>query len=237
MLRDLIHTDEFFDLDDIISLSEAKPAEEEDNQLELSATDRILADQTKIHQDRMKAAAVATERVFKMGQIATILVLKLLSLRGERARPHVVITDFNQGGYQAAIQEGIILQRFGQEKLNSVPRAQEEAYMKIIPRVPTKNGMILRVFVSEALQALHKRDSVGAAQEAGREVTKTALLAPLRIPTTLPTSNEDSPIMVSDNESSSTPSREPTSSPPRPAPPRRTSRDRKSTRLNSSHWE
>ena len=76
----------------------------------------------------------------KIGQIVTVLVSNQLSPRKELTIIHVVMTDLNQGGYQAAIKDDIITRRFGQGKLNLVPRAQEEAYTKIILRVPMKNG-------------------------------------------------------------------------------------------------
>lgn len=78
----------------------------------------------------------------------------MLGLRGERVRLQVVTTDFNQGEHQVALKGGIIIHWLGEGKLDWVPIAQEKAYMKTIPKVPMNYGMVLRVLVSEELQAL-----------------------------------------------------------------------------------
>lgn len=70
------------------------------------------------------------------------------------------------------VKDDIITQRFGHGRLNSVPRAQQEAYEKVIPRVPMKNGKILSLTPSQVLQALYRRDSVAISSKARTQISK-----------------------------------------------------------------
>ena len=85
----------------------------------------------------------------------TVEMSKQIRLPREPRSIHAIVTGYNPGGYDVAVKGCIITRWFGHGKLNSVPRAQQEAYEKVIIRVPMKNDKILRLTPSQALQSLY----------------------------------------------------------------------------------
>ena len=155
--------------------------------LELTAIERIVAAHKKTNEDKLRAAVVAAARKSKVEPNVTVEMSKQVRLPGEPRSIHAIVT----GTIKVVVMDGIITQRFGHGKLNSVPRAQQDAFEKVIPRVPMMNGKILRLISSEALQALYRRGSGQSAQERGRKSATTALPAAPKTPTLLPTPNKD----------------------------------------------
>lgn len=130
---------------------------ETEAELELINAACTLAARKKIGQDKMRAAAIAATTVFEVGQIVTAKVPKPILLPGDLGRIIVRIGGYNQGGCQLSNKHGIITKSFGGGTLNSVLKAQQIAYERIIPALPMRDGEVLNIPMTKTFQTHYKR--------------------------------------------------------------------------------